>query len=194
MEPVRFTRRARRLAGAALVAALALGATACGGGGNSDTTTTSGASATVAWASAVCTSFSAWKASLQRDKASVASEPTQTQFQNAAHQAVLATQGLQSSLQQLGKPPTATTAKVQQSIATLKTQLQSGKDKINATLNGSANPTPAERRSNIVTVRTTANSMLSAFTSTVTDLKSLDPGSELEKAFHQATACDPYFT
>jgi small-conductance mechanosensitive channel len=192
MEPVRSTRRARRLAGAVLVAVLALGAAACGGSSSSDTTTT-GANATVAWASAVCTSFSSWKASLQRDRASVASEPSQTQFQNAAHQAVLATQGLESSLQQLGKPPTATSAKVQQSIATLRTQLESGKDKINATLNGS-NPTPAERRSNIVTVRTTANSMLDSFTTTVDDLQSLDPGSELSKAFHQATACDPFFT
>jgi small-conductance mechanosensitive channel len=193
MESVRSARRARRLAGAALVVALALGAAACGGSGSSDTTTTAGANATVAWASAVCTSFSAWKASLQRDRASVASEPSQTQFQNAAHQAVLATQGLESSLQQLGKPPTATSAKVQQSISTLRTQLESGKDKINATLNGS-NPTPAERRSNIVTVRTTANSMLDSFTTTVDDLQSLDPGSELSKAFHQATACDPFFT
>src|SRR5690349_10615198 len=140
MESVRFARRARRLGGAALVVAVALAAGACGGSGSSDTTTTTGASATVAWASAVCTSFSAWKASLQRDKASVASNPTSTEFQNAAHQAVLATQGLESSLQQLGKPPTATSATVQHSIATLRTQLESGKDKINATLNGS-NPT-----------------------------------------------------
>jgi exonuclease VII large subunit len=186
-------RRARRLSSAVLVAALALGAAACGGSSSSDTATTNDTSATVAWASAVCTSFSAWKASLQRDRASVAAEPTQTQFQNAAHQAVLATQGLESSLQQLGKPPTATSAKVQQSIATLTTQLESGKDKINATLNGSNNPTPAERRANVATVRTTANSMLNSFTSTVDDLQSLDPGSELEKAFHQATACEPFF-
>ena len=192
MESLRSTRRARRVSGALLVAALALGAAACGGGSSSNTTTTNGTSATVAWASAVCTSFSAWKASLQRDRASVASQPTQTQFQNAAHQAVLATQGLESSLQQLGKPPTSTSAKAQQSIATLRAQLESGKAKIEATLNGS-NPTPAERRANVATVRTTANSMLSSFTSTVNDLQSLDPGSELEKAFHQATACDPFF-
>jgi hypothetical protein len=36
--------------------------------------------------------------------------------------------------------------------------------------------------------------MLSDFTSTVNDLKSLDPKSDLEKAFHQAVACQPFFT
>lgn len=113
MESVRSTKRARLLTGTALVAALVLAASACGGSSSSQTTTTSAATATAAWASAVCTSFSSWKASLQRAKASLASEPTQTQFQNAAHQAELATQGLQSSLQQLGKPPTAASATVQ---------------------------------------------------------------------------------
>jgi len=195
MDSRRSTNRARLLAAAAVVTALGLGASACGGSGSSsDTTTTTGATATAAWASAVCTSFSAWKASLQRAKTSLAGNPSTEAFQNASHQVSVATQGLASSLQQLGKPPTSNSATVQQSITTLKTQLQSGRDKINATLNGSNNPTPAQRRANVATVRTTANSMLNSFTSTVNDLKSLDPGSDLEKAFQQTTACDPFFT
>jgi hypothetical protein len=36
--------------------------------------------------------------------------------------------------------------------------------------------------------------MLNDFTSTVNDLKSLDPKSEIEKAFHQAVACQPLFS
>jgi exonuclease VII large subunit len=192
MGSVRSTKRARLLAGAAVVVALGLAASGCGGSSNgSQTTTTSAADATAAWASAVCTSFSSWKASLQRAKASLASEPTQTQFQNAAHQVQVSTQGLQSSLQQLGKPPTATSATVQQSIATLRTQLLNGKKEIQNTLNGS-HSSASELKSAVASVRQTAQSMLAAFSSTVNDLKSLDPGSDLEKAFHQTTACAPF--
>jgi exonuclease VII large subunit len=186
------------LAAASVVAALGLAASACGGSSGNGTTTTptttgGGNSATVAWASGVCNSFGAWKASLQRAKASLAGNLTSTAFQNAAHQAEVATQGLQSSLQQLGKPPTDANAQAQQSIATLRTQLQSGKKQIDSTLNGSPT-TSAEVKAAVASVRTTAQGMLSDFTSTVNDLKSLDPKSDLEKAFHQAVACQPFFT
>lgn len=191
MESVRSTKRARLLTGTALVAALVLAASACGGSSSSQTTTTSAATATAAWASAVCTSFSSWKASLQRAKASLASEPTQTQFQNAAHQAELATQGLQSSLQQLGKPPIAASATVQQSIATLRTQLLNGKKEIQSTLNG-PHTSASDLKAAVASVRKTAASMVDAFSTTVDDLKSLDPKSELEKAFQQTTACAPF--
>lgn len=191
MESVRSTKRARLLTGTALVVALVLAASACGGSSSSQTTTTSAATATAAWASAVCTSFSSWKASLQRAKASLASEPTQTQFQNAAHQAELATQGLQSSLQQLGKPPTAASATVQQSIATLRTQLLNGKKEIQSTLNG-PHTSASDLKAAVASVRKTAASMVDAFSTTVDDLKSLDPKSELEKAFQQTTACAPF--
>jgi small-conductance mechanosensitive channel len=186
------------LAGAAVVAALALAASACGGGGSGDTTTTAttaagGNSATVAWASGVCNSFGAWKASLQRAKASLQGNLTSSAFQNAAHQAEVATQGLASSLQQLGKPPSDANAQAQLSIATLRTQLQNGKKQIDNTLNG--NPTSAsEVQAAVASVRTTALGMQNDFTSTVNDLKSLDPKSEIEKAFHQAVACQPFFS
>lgn len=193
MEPVRATKRARLLGGAAVVVALGLAASACGGsGGSSQPTTTSAATATAAWASAVCTSFSSWKASLQRSKAALAANPTSTEFQNSAHQVELATQGLQSSLKQLGKPPTATSASVQQSIATLRTQLLNGKKEIQNTLNGNY-ASASQLKSAVKSVRTTAQSMLADFSKTVSDLKSLDPGSELEKAFQQTTACAPFF-
>jgi ABC-type transporter Mla subunit MlaD len=194
MEPVRF---AKLLAGAAVVAALALAASACGGsGGNNDTTTTTattGNSATVAWASGVCNSFGAWRASLQRAKASLGGSPTSSDVQNAGHQAQVATQALASSLQQLGKPPGGASATVQQSIATLRTQLQSGRKQINDAVSGSLG-TPAEVKSAVSSVRTTANGMLNDFTSAVNGLKALDPKSDLEKAFHQAVACQPFFT
>jgi small-conductance mechanosensitive channel len=185
-------KRARLLAGAAVVVALGLAASACGGSSSSDTTTTSGASATVQWANGVCNSFGAWKASLQRAKASLGGSSSSSDLQNAGHQAEVATQGLASSLQQLGKPPTASNAKAQQSIATLRTQLQSGKKKIDSTLSGSYG-TPAQVKAAVASVRTTALAMFNSFTSTVNDLKSLDPKSELEKAFHQAAACQPFF-
>jgi hypothetical protein len=117
MESVRPTKRARLLGGAALVVALGLAASACGGSSSSNTTTTAaGNSATVTWATGVCNSFAAWKASLQRAKASLAGNPSSSAFQNAAHQAEVSTQALASSLQQLGKPPTGASATAQQSL------------------------------------------------------------------------------
>jgi small-conductance mechanosensitive channel len=188
------TKRARLLTGAALVAALGLAASGCGGSsGNDTTTTTTSASATVQWASAVCTAFSSWKASLQRAKASLSSQPTTTEFQNASQQVEVSTQGLQSSLQQLGRPPTETNASVQKSISTLRTELLNGKQQIQKTLNGSFT-SKSELQAGVASVKSTATSMLNAFSSTISDLKSLDPGSELEKAFHQTSACDPFFT
>jgi len=192
----RSSKRARLAAGAALVVALGLAESACGGSSETTTTTTmstGGNSATVAWAGGVCTSFGAWKASLQRAKASLGENPSSSGLQNAGHQAEVATQGLASSLQQLGKPPTASNAKAQQSIATLRAQLQSGKKAIDNTLDGN-NSSPAQIKAAVASVRTTAASMLNSFTSTVNDLKSLDPKSELEKAFHQAAGCEPFFT
>jgi hypothetical protein len=189
-------RSAKLLAGVAVVASLALAASACGGsGGNGTTTTTAttGNSATVAWASGVCNSFGAWKASLQRAKASLGGSPSSSDVQNAGHQVQVATQGLSSSLKQLGRPPGGATASVQQSIATLRTQLQSGRKKINDTLNGSLG-TSAEVKAAVSSVRKTANGMLNDFTSTVNGLKSLDPKSNLEQAFHQAVACQPFFS
>lgn len=44
----------------------------------------------------------------------------------------------------------------------------------------------------MASVRKTAASMVDAFSTTVDDLKSLDPKSELEKAFQQTTACAPF--
>jgi exonuclease VII large subunit len=190
MESARLTKRMRL--GAIAVAVLMLAASACGGGSNSPTTTTTGASAMLQWASGVCTSFSAWKASLQRAKASLGSNPTNTEFQNAAHQATVATQGLQSTLQQLGKPPTASSAAVQQQLAALRTQLLNGKQKIEDTLSGSP-ANASELKADVSSVRTTAEAMLGSFQSTVDNLKSLDPKSEIEKAFHRAPACDPFF-
>jgi exonuclease VII large subunit len=192
MRSVRSTGSARLVAGAAVVVALSLAASACGGSSNSETTTTSTATAMATWASAVCTSFSSWKASLQRDKAAVSSNPTTDEFQNSTHQAVLATQGLQSSLQQLGKPPTGNSATVQKEIASLRTDLLNGKQKIENTLEGS-NSSKSEMKSDVATVRTTVNGMLDSFSSTVDNLQSLDPSSEVSKAFHSTVACEPYF-
>ena len=174
------------------MAVLVLAASACGGSSKSETTTTSAATAMASWASSVCTSFSAWKASLQRQKENLSNEPTQTEFQNASHQAVLATQGLQSSLQQIGKPPTGTSATVEQQLTSLKNDLLNGKKKIENTLNANYS-SPSQVKSGVASVKATATDMLNSFSSTINSLKSLDPSSDISKAFHQTSACDPFF-
>lgn len=194
MESVRSTKQARLLAGAALVAALALAASACGGSGSSDTTTTAdNASATVVWANGVCNSFGAWKASIGRAKAGLGSSPSSSDLQVAGHQVQVATEALRSSLQALGRAPTTANAAAEQSIQKLRTTLKSDENKINDAVDAN-NTSPAQLKANAATVKASVASMSDSFTSTVNDLKSLDPGSELEKAFHQAAACAPFFS
>jgi len=191
---VRSMKQARLLAGASLVVALGLAASACGGSsGSNNPTTTAGGSATVVWATGVCNSLGAWKASLERAKSSLGSNPSSSDLRTAGHQAQVATQALTSSVQQLGPPPTNANAAAQQSIQSLKTQLAADKTKISNTLNGNLS-SPAQVTAAVGTVKATVQAMQQSFTSTVNDLKSLDPGSELEKAFHQAKACAPFFT
>jgi hypothetical protein len=189
---MRSARSPKLLVGAAGAAALALAASGCGGSSSSHTTTTAGGSATVVWANGVCNAFGAWKASIQRAKASVASNPSTSALQAAGHQVQVSTQALFSSLQQLGHAPTQANAAAQQSIDTMRTQLQSDRQKINDATN-LKNPTAAEVHAAVATVETSVASMSNSFTSTVKSLKSLDPSSELEKAFHQAAACQPFF-
>jgi exonuclease VII large subunit len=192
MESVPSTKRARLLAGAALVAALGLAASACGGSSSSDTTTTAGASATVQWANGVCNSFGAWKASIQRAKASLGDNPSTSDLQEAGNQVEVATDALSSSLQALGKAPTTANAAAEQSIQTLRTQLQNDKKQIDNAVNAHYG-SPAQLKAGAQTVKASVASASNSFTSTVDNLKSLDPKSELEKAFHQAAACEPFF-
>jgi exonuclease VII large subunit len=193
MESARSTKKARLFAGAALVAALGLAASACGGSSSEDTTTTAGASATVVWANGVCNSFGAWKASIQRAKTSLGSNPSTSDLQAAGHQVQVSTEALRSSLQQLGRAPTTANAAAEQSIKTLRTNLENDKKQIDDVMN-EQNPTAAQVRAGAATVKASVKSMSDDFTSTVDNLKSLDPESELEKAFHQAAACEPFFT
>jgi len=190
---MKSVRSAKLLAATALVVALGLAAAGCGGSSSSDTTTTAvGGSATVAWANGVCNAFGAWKASIQRAKTSVAGNPSTSALQNAGNQVRVSTQGLFSSLQQLGRAPTQANAAAQQSIDTMRAQLQSDRQKISSATN-LTNPTAAQVHAAAATVRTSVASMSNSFTSTVKSLQSLDPGSELGKAFHQAKACEPFF-
>src|SRR5262245_13937480 len=189
---MKSVRSAKLLAAAALVVALGLAAAGCGGSSSSDTTTAVGGSATVAWANGVCNAFGAWKASIQRAKTSVAGNPSTSALQTAGHEVRVSPQGLFSSLQQLGRAPTQANAAAQQSIDTMRAQLQSDRQKISNATN-LTNPTAAQVHAAAATVRTSVASMSNSFTSTVKSLQSLEPGRELAKAFHQAKACEPFF-
>jgi hypothetical protein len=182
------------LGGAAVTAALVLVASGCGGSGSGTTTTSAagGNTAMLTWTTGVCNAFGGWKSSLQRARTSLGSNPSSSEFMQAGHQVEVATEGLRSLLQQLGPPPTATGATVKQSLDSLRAQLQSGRNKIEQTVSAN-NDTPAAKKAAISTLKTTATGMLDDVTHTVDQLKALDPGSELEKAFHQSAACAPFF-
>ncbi len=177
------------LVGAGIAAALVLAATACGGGKGGASATT-GASATVQWASGMCTAFTTWKTSLK--KIHLGAHPSSSDVQAAGGEVRDATQALTQSLKKLGKPDTATGGAAKENLDTLETAMSNDKEKIEETLKTKP-PTAAAGLAQLSTVTASLAAIVHNLNLAVGNLKKLEPTSELEKAFHEAPACAPYF-
>jgi ElaB/YqjD/DUF883 family membrane-anchored ribosome-binding protein len=173
------------------VLALVLAAVACGGGGESSTTTTTEESSAVQWAGGVCSAFTTWKNSVKSIESSVASQPSKSQIQKAGQDFQSATKTLTESLKQLGKPDTAQGQAAKKNLDTLESTLQSNMNKIQDTLNQSSSGA-ASTLSQISTLSATLATMANNLKLAGGNLKSFAPSGELQQAFHQATACQPY--
>src|SRR5436190_10405888 len=101
-----------------MAAVLVLAVTACGGGKGGDSTTTTGASTTVQWASGVCTAFTTWKTSVKSSLKDIepSVHPSSSDVQNAGSEIRDATETLQQSLKDLGKPNTTSGAAAKQNL------------------------------------------------------------------------------
>ena len=87
----------------------------------------------------------------------------------------------------LGKPPTDAGDQAKQSVDTLTSEVNDQVQKIQSAVNDTSSVSGIL---NAVTVSSAAlSSMSSDVQSTLTDLKQLQPGSELQTAFQQADSC-----
>ena len=164
---------------------------ACGGGGG-DTTTTSNGMSAADWATGVCSSFTAWTTSLESIKTNVASQPSKSALQKAGQQIESATTTLTTSLKQLGKPETAQGQAAKQNIDALATSLESDMNKVKDTLNSTSSGA-ASTLSAVSSVSATLATMAQSLTLAAGNLKSFAPSGELKQAFHESSACKPYF-
>ena len=179
-----------RLLGGAAVAVLVLSAAACGGGGSKTTTTTASGTPTDQWAGGVCTSITTWKKSLETIKTNVAANPSESSIKKAGQQFEAATETLATSLKGLGKPDTAQGQAAQQNIDTLATTLEGGMNKIKQTLKSSSGA--AGVLSQITTITGTLSAMANNLKMAGNNLKNFAPSGELQQAFKNASACQPY--
>ena len=154
----------------------------CGSKSNSST------SATVDWASNLCTAITTWKTSVDSAVNSVSSSNvSRSSLQKAADQVESATETFVDSLKKLGKPQTTAGAQAKTTLDQLSTQISSERDKIKTATSGvtsisgiiAAAPTVLE---SLKTMRTDVST-------TYKQLQTLDASGELSKAFKQANAC-----
>ncbi len=175
---------------AAAIAVLALSAAACGGGKKTST----GASATETWAGGVCSAFTTWKSSLKEVESSLKSggvnNLSSAKLQQAENQVQDATNTLVKSLKKLGPPSTTSGKAAKSSVTSLEDSLSTGMNTIKSSL--PRNPSLTDLMSALPTITTQLSTMASALSTTVSDLKNADPGSEIEQAFKQAPSCSAY--
>jgi len=175
---------------AVAVAALALSASACGGGKKSETTA---ASANAIWAGNVCSVFTAWKTSLQNIKTNLTSGgiPSSSDLRQAGRQADDATKTLVRSLKNLDPPSSTDGETAKATLDTLETNLSNGMSTIEDAV--PKNPSMSDLVTALPTIKAAFTTMAGDVKTAVNDLKKLDPGGEIEKAFHDAPACQVYF-
>ncbi|HEY2355348.1 MAG TPA: hypothetical protein VGH79_10670 [Gaiellaceae bacterium] len=175
----------------AVVAAFVLGVSACGGGKKS-TTTTGSSAATAQWASGVCDAFTQWKTSLQTIKSNLTSGgiPSSSDLRQAERDAENATQTLTRSLEKLGAPVTTGGAQAKSELDNLETSLASSMSAIEDAL--PKNPTMSDVMSALPTLKTQVTKMANDLSSAAANLKQLDPGGEIEKAFQSSPACSAF--
>lgn len=182
-----YVMQTRRMAlGATAIVALVLSVAACGGGKNT-TTTASGGTSAEAWANGVCSSFTAWKSSLDSAKKDFTSQPSESQLRKTGRDIERATQTLARSLKELGTPNTAQGQAAKQSLDTLATSLENGRDKVDQTLKSGDG-----LMLQVAAIGTALTTMANSLELTGKNLKSLAPGADLQQAIHQTDACKQY--
>lgn len=178
----------------AVTASLVFLVAGCGSSSGGGSTTegadsmTTGASATDAWASGVCSSITTWQAAITSAADSVKSHPSKSALQTAAADAKSATETLTSDLKGLGKPDTPAGQEAKDDLDQLSTSLNQDVSTIEGAVQGASGGSSV--LSAVSTVTATLATMGTQIKTTFTDLQGLDAQGELKDAFANSSACD----
>jgi methyl-accepting chemotaxis protein len=174
-------RAASRAAAVLTVAALALGASACGGDDE--------VPAAQQWAGDLCSAVDTWRDAISSATASVTSNPSREGLESAADDVTSATETLVDDLRDLGAPDTEAGEQARAAADELADSAESSRETIeNAVDEVSGTSGLLEA---VSTVSATISQMSSQLLQTLDDLRSLgDADDELREAFQDAPACD----
>ncbi len=172
--------RARAFA-VALVACVALAASACGGDDNE--------SASTQWAGDLCTAINTWRDSIATTASTLTSNPTRAGLEQAAADAEETTKTLIDTVKGLGAPDTTSGEEARAAVESLGTSLQSDVDKIEQAVEGVSDVQGLVGA--VSTVTATVANISSQLSSSLDDLGALrDADDELRQSFEDAESCD----
>ena len=167
----------------AALATIALAAS-CGGDGNGDDTTSP-----AEWADGLCSSITTWTDSLQSTTDSLRSgNLTEESLRSAADDVKSSTETFVDDVKGLGKPDTESGDRAEELVDGLGNDVDEGAQKIEDTIEGVSDPSGL--LSAISVVSGTIQTMSQQVSSTLQQLRQLDPAGDLGQGFQEAESCD----
>jgi hypothetical protein len=172
--------RANRIVLLALVAAVAVIATACGKSSKPETA--------AEWASGFCSDVTTWRDSVTSAAAplkngNISKDSVQTAFNDFKS----ATDTFVSDVKKLGKPATQAGAQAKQAVDQLSTQIDDGVNTIKSATSGVSDVSGALAAAS--TVSGALTTMRNDVKTTYQNLQQIDKGGELTTAFTNAASC-----
>jgi methyl-accepting chemotaxis protein len=169
-----------------LVTALATVALAagCGGDGNGDDSTSP-----AEWADSLCTATTDWTDSLQSTTDSLRSgNLTEDALRSAADDVKSSTQTFADDVKGLGRPDTESGQQAEDLVDGLGDDLDEGAQKIEDTIEGVSDASGVLNAVSVVSG--TIQTMSQQVSSTLQQLRQLDPAGDLAQGFQEADSCD----
>ena len=172
-------------AGRWLVIGLLAGSLATGCGGDD----AGGSSSAIEWADGVCSAITTWSESITSTADSLkGGNLTEEELRSAVDDFESATSEFVDDLRGLGEPDTEAGDKAKESLDQLSRNVEENVSKMKSAVDD------ASGVSGIVEAATAVSASLSTMgeqlSSTFAELKQLDPGGELKRAFSEAHSCD----
>jgi hypothetical protein len=168
-----------------VVGAVAVGLTGLGANAHAASSTTSAKQ----WASGVCGAFLTFGDSVESTLDGLEGAASVEAAADSAKQGVQkATDDLQQSLDDLGKPPTPNAAKAQSAIQDLGSELSKDADAVEQALTPPPS-SPGDVASAFASIGSTAQKAVGQMKSTATTLQGLQGSNALKKAFQSSSSC-----
>jgi hypothetical protein len=163
-----------------LAVSLAAGCGGDGGGGGSSATE---------WADGVCSSITTWSESISSTADSLrGGNLTEDELRSAADDVENATNDFVDDLRGLGEPDTEAGEKAKESLDEFSRNVEENVSKMKSAVDGASGASGiVEAATAVIASLSTTGKQLS---STLAELKQLDPEGELDRAFSEADSCD----